>query len=80
MRLEKASYPSYPAINLLRRHGKMIAIGIALLPMLGAALGFANGFGAWILALGVIGSAITFLLMRVLIELVSIVADLLLPR
>ena len=67
----------YPILNLLVRHGNLVAIVISLLPVV-FALGL-NGAPA-VLAAAVVGSIVLGLFVRSYVELVRVVTDMLLPE
>jgi len=71
----------YPAVAFIVRHAKVLAIVISLLPPTGIALllhaaGFHWGWSALALAL----LPLTYLVARSYVELVTIIADMLLPK
>ena len=67
----------YPILNLLVRHGNLVAVVIGLLPVV-FALG-SNGAPV-ILAAAVAGSLVLGLFVRSYVELVRVVTDMLLPQ
>ncbi len=72
--------PSYPTVRLLLRHGRAVAAAVGLLPLLGALWAVAAGWPAGLIVAGLVAAAVVYLLMRSYVELVSIIADMLLPR
>ena len=70
----------YPTIKLIVEKGNALAIGIGLLPLLGAIVLVACGVHWLALAAGVVSSAVVYLLMRSYVELVRVIADMLLPK
>jgi hypothetical protein len=71
----------YPAVALIVRHGKSLALALSLLPPVVLALVLhAAGF-AWpwsVLAFALL--PLTYLIARSYVELVTIIADMLLPK
>ena len=66
--------PNYPVVNWLIRYGAWFAIIMAAAPLvLGAYLAFTGG--GWIfLAIGVLVSVVTYVLLKSYVELVAIIA------
>jgi hypothetical protein len=71
----------YPAVAFVVKHASVLAIVIALVPPVGLALLLhAAGFHwAWS-ALAIVLLPLTYLIARSYVELVSIIADMLLPK
>lgn len=72
--------PSYPVLNLMLRHGRWITILLALLPLFGGLAATSQGAPGWWLALAITVSAVAFLLLRLLLEVLQILADFILPQ
>lgn len=72
--------PRYPAVQVFLRYGNLIAILAGLAPLAGVAWLVVEGASAWWIAAGVAAGAFVFLLMRSYAELVTIIADMLLPK
>lgn len=72
--------PRYPTVQFLVKHGNRFALTLALLVILfGIALSWLNT--SWIiLAGGVVGGAVLYVILRSYVELVQIIADMLLPK
>lgn len=72
---------NYPAIAILVKHGKALAILVAVLPILAAlcAMG-ALGMHWIVLVAGVVVGAIAGFLFKVMVELTVIITDMLLPK
>ena len=70
----------YPTIKLIVEKGNALALAIGLLPLLGAIVLVACGVHWLVLAAGIVGSAVLYLLMRSYVELVRVIADMLLPK
>ena len=71
----------YPAVAFIVRHAKVLAVVISLVPPIGVALllhaaGFHWGWSALALAL----LPLTYLIARSYVEMVTIIADMLLPK
>jgi hypothetical protein len=62
------------------KHGGAIALAIAALPVFAAILAVVLGCTWLLIPPGLMGGAITFLLMKTFAELVAIIADMLLPK
>jgi putative flippase GtrA len=70
----------YPAVRFVVRHG---AIVTWLVPALLAAAGLAGlllHWGPWISLAFLVGAAVLFCVLRLVVELVQIIADTLLPQ
>lgn len=72
--------PSYPAVNILLRHGRLIAALIGVLPLIAGAWGVVEGAPGVFAALAALAAPVLYLLMRSYVELVTIIADMLLPK
>jgi hypothetical protein len=72
---------NYPAIAILVKHGKALAILIAVLPVLAAlcAVGALGMHWSVIVAAAVLGVIAGFLI-KVMVELTLIITDMLLPK
>jgi hypothetical protein len=72
---------NYPAIAILVKHGKALAVIVALLPLL-AALGAVGAFGMhWsVVVAGAITGLLAGFLFKVMVELTVIITDMLLPK
>ena len=72
---------NYPAIAILVKHGKALAILIAVLPVLAAlcAVGALGMHWSVIVAAAVVGVIAGFLI-KVMVELTLIITDMLLPK
>jgi hypothetical protein len=70
----------YPMIDLLIRHGAVMALVGALLVPIGSVV-VALVTGVWLYVLvGIIGGAILYVLLKSYVELVAVMADMLLPK
>jgi hypothetical protein len=70
----------YPMVNLLVRHGSLLAIVGALLVPLGSVI-IALMTGVWLYVLGgCVGGLVLYVLLKSYVELVAIMADMLLPK
>jgi len=70
----------YPWIEFLARHGRRVAIGVATLAAAVGAYGFfRTGIPEYLVG-SVLGAFAAYALVRVLAELVEVIADTLLPR
>jgi hypothetical protein len=72
---------NYPAIAILVRYGKVLAAGVALVPVLAAlcAVVTLGVHWGWVAA-GVAAGALVGLLFKALVELTVIITDMLLPK
>ena len=71
---------NYPIINLLHRHGTILAAVLAACMPLGALAFFLAG-AAWpVLPIGVVAGAVTYVLARSYVELIHIITETLMPR
>jgi hypothetical protein len=77
---ELAGSKTYPAVRFFLRYGNALAIGVSIALILAGALATSTGHGwGWALA-GLLGAPLVYLLLRSYAELVSIIAETLLPR
>jgi hypothetical protein len=72
---------NYPAIAILVKHGKALAVLVAVLPIF-AALGAMIAFGMhWsVVVAGVVVGVLAGFLFKVMVELTLIITDMLLPK
>ena len=71
---------TYPAVLLMARRGRQIAVAAgAVVAALGVGTGIAGGGWGWIVA-GIVVGAVTWAAIRLVGELVEVVAETLLPR
>ena len=71
----------YWMLQFIVKHGDWIAIVCGVLPLLASVLCVAVcAITPWAVAVGVVGSAFLFLLMRSFVELVRVIVDMLLPK
>ena len=72
---------NYPAIAILVKHGKALAVVVAVLPVL-ASLYAIGAFGMhWsVVIAGVVVGALAGFLFKVMVELTLIITDMLLPK
>lgn len=72
---------NYPAIAILVKYGKALAICVAVLPVLAALCAFFAAGAHWgVIVAGVVAGALAGLLFKTLVELTVIITDMLLPR
>ena len=71
---------NYPIINLLHRHGKILAAGLALCMPLGALALFLTGTSWLALPTGLVAGAVVYVLARSYVELIHIITETLMPR
>ena len=73
--------PDYPIVKFLVTQGDRFAIGIALLPLVGAVLGFVFAGLHWLVVpAGAAAAGLLFVFVKSYVELVRIIADMLLPK
>lgn len=70
----------YPAVRFVVRHGALIAWVVPVLVAVAGLLGSVLCGNAWLAAGAVVGAAILFCVLRVVVELVQIIAETLLPQ
>lgn len=78
--MDETQKDPYWMLHFIVKHGDWIALVTGVLPLLASAAGIVCGLPLWLLAVGVVGSAFLFLLMRSFVELVRVIADMLLPK
>ena len=71
---------TYPAIRFLIRYGHALALVTAFAVLLAGLLAALAGYGWGWAAASLLGAVVTYLILRGYAELVSIIADTLLPR
>src|SRR5262245_46251533 len=70
----------YWMLFFIVNHGGWLAIATGLLPLLASVVAVTCGMPVWMLAIGVISSALLFILMRSFVELVRVIVEMLLPK
>ncbi len=71
----------YWMLQFIVKHGDWIAMVCGVAPLLVSILSVAVcSLPAWLIAVGAVGSAFLFLLMRSFVELVRVIVDMLLPK
>jgi hypothetical protein len=70
----------YPVVDLLVARGPAIAIAVAALPLVAAIIAVAFGQPWWLLIVAIVVGAVLYLLMKSYVEVVTIIADMLLPK
>lgn len=70
----------FPAIELVAKRGRMIAIIIAILAAIVAVICFVQHGSALQLLVGLAGAAVLYGLLRLGVELIEVIAETLLPR
>ena len=76
----QSNQPTYATLHLLVRHGDLIALLVALAPVLGGVAAWAMGLSAVYALVGVLAGAFLYLIMRSYVELVRVIVDMLLPK
>jgi hypothetical protein len=72
--------PTYPALNFIVRHGDWVALSGATLPVIAGGLAWQMGMSIAFAIAGLVGGAFTYLMLRVFVELVRVIVDMLLPK
>lgn len=70
----------YPTLRLIERHGNLLAIAVALLPLLAGIIAALSGASPWWIAAGVAVAAFLFIAARSYVEMVKLMTDMLLPK
>lgn len=70
----------FPAVRLVAKHGASIAWIVPAIIAIVGLLGFALQWNAWLAGGIVVGAAVLFCVLRVVVELVQIIAETLLPQ
>lgn len=70
----------YPAVRFVVQHGALLAWIIPAVVALAGVLGVALHGNAWVAAGTILGAAALFCVLRVVVELVQIIAETLLPQ
>lgn len=71
---------SYPAVRFVLRHGHRLAIAVGAAVTAGGIAAALDGMGWGWAALGVLGGPFAYLILKSYAELVTIIAEMLLPR
>lgn len=71
---------NYPIINLLHRHGTILAAGLAACVPFGALAFFLAGMAWPVLPIGILAGAVVYVLARSYVELIHIITETLMPR
>jgi hypothetical protein len=72
--------PHYPTVQFLLRWGGVLAIGIALAPVAAAAAAIWCGAAWWVAVAAAAVGAVLWLFVKSYVEVLSIIADTLLPK
>jgi hypothetical protein len=72
--------PNYPVVKFLVRFGNYFAGGAALLPMIAGLYFAASGAGLAVALAAVVAGALLYVLLKSYVELVTIIADMMLPK
>jgi hypothetical protein len=72
--------PHYPTVQFLLRWGGALAIGIALAPVAAAAAAIWWGAAWWVAAAAAAVGVVLWLFVKSYVEVLSIIADTLLPK
>jgi hypothetical protein len=75
-----SSQPQYRALEFFVRHGDLIAPVVAAVIALLGAYAWATGMPPIVLVIGVGLAAFVYLMMRVMVDLVRVIVDMLLPK
>ncbi|MCL4711965.1 MAG: hypothetical protein KJZ73_12045 [Pseudorhodoplanes sp.] len=70
----------YPAVQIVVQHGALLAWLIPALVAVAGIAGFALHWSPWLSGVSIVGAAVLFCVMRVVVELVQIIAETLLPQ
>ncbi len=70
----------YPAVRFVVRHGATVAWLVPALIAAAGLAGFAFHWGPWISSALIVGAATLFCVLRLVVELVQIIAETLLPQ
>ena len=74
------SVPNYRAINVLLRYGQALSVAVGVIVLL-AGVWLAVYFGNIVFGIGgVFAASFAYLIMRSYVELVTVIADMLLPK
>ena len=72
--------PNYPVVNFLVRFGNYFAGLAAVLPVIAGLYLAASGAGAAVALAALAGGALLYVLLKSYVELVTIIADMMLPK
>ncbi len=72
--------PTYSTLHFLVNHGDMVAIMVALAPVVGGLVAWIAGMSFIFGIAGVAAGMFLYLIMRSYVELVRVIVDMLLPK
>ena len=78
--MDETEKDPYWMLHFIVKHGDWIAMVAGALPLLASVAALVCGAPLWSLAIGAVGTAFLFMLMRSFIELVRVIVDMLLPK
>ena len=78
--MDETEKDPYWMLHFIVKHGDWIALVAGVLPLLASMAGVVCGLPLWSLAVGTVGAAFLFMLMRSFVELVRVIVDMLLPK
>jgi hypothetical protein len=78
--MDETEKDPYWMLHFIVEHGDWIAPVAGALPLLASVAGVVCGLPLWTLAVGTVGSAFLFMLLRSFVELVRVIVDMLLPK
>lgn len=71
---------AYPFIRFFVRYAKLLALGVSAVVLIVGLIAVAVGLPAWVLVAAIVLAVVVFPLIRLLGELVALIADTLLPQ
>ena len=78
--MDETTKNPYWMLHFIVKHGDWIAIAAGVLPLLASVAAVVCGAALWTIAVGAVGTAFLFMLMRAFVELVRVMVEMLLPR
>jgi len=71
---------AYPFIRFFVRYGRPLAAAVAALVLIAGGIGVMAGLPGWVLVVSILAAAVLFPLLRLLAEILALMADMLLPQ
>lgn len=78
--MDESTKSPYWMLHFIVKHGDWIAIVAGAMPLMASVAAVVCGAALWTIAVGAVGTAFLFMLMRAFVELVRVMVEMLLPR
>ncbi len=71
---------AYPFIRFFVSYGKPLAAAVAVIVLIAGGIAAMVGLPGWVLVISIVVAVVLFLLLRLLVEVLALMADMLLPQ